>query len=41
MANLGTLLNPKIQDHDALKDFLESMPDLVTKIERDIAKLER
>lgn len=39
MANLGTLLSPKIQDHDALKDFLESMPDLVTKIERDIASL--
>jgi HD-GYP domain-containing protein (c-di-GMP phosphodiesterase class II) len=39
MANLGVLLSPKVQDYDALKDFMQSMPDLVTKIERDIAKL--
>ena len=39
MANLGALLSPKIQDHEAFNNFLESLPDLVTKIERDIAKL--
>jgi hypothetical protein len=41
MANITSLLNPRVEDRDGLTEFIEDLTDLVPNIERDIAKLKR
>ena len=39
MANLQALIRPKIDDRQALEEYLEDISDLAPKVEHDVAKL--
>jgi len=41
MADISSLLQPRVQDRDGLSEFIEDLADLVPAIERDIARLKR